>query len=132
MSVFYERYLKLCAQADLKPSEDQAAKLFDTTRASMSTWKTKDMIPRPKTLIKIANYFHVSIDYLLGRIPDAVDYVDMEQAVTERIKTEYEYEHIVASSLWKKYTALDQIDRAKVEAFIAGLLAAEKYNDNQD
>lgn len=130
MSVFYERYQKLCEQAGLKPSEDQAAKLFGTTRASISTWKTKDIVPKPQTLVNIANHFHVSVDYLLGRVPDAVDYVDMEQAVAERVKTEYEYEHITATTLWKNYSALDQIDKAKLEAFLAGLLSAEKYNDS--
>ena len=33
----------------------------------MSQWKNHDELPSAENLIKIADYFNVSVDYLLGR-----------------------------------------------------------------
>ena len=39
---------------------------------SISNWDNYDTIPNGKTLIKIADYFNVSLDYLVGRTDDPI------------------------------------------------------------
>lgn len=71
--------------------------------------ETKD--PQISNIIKIANALGVSADYLiLGKAP-----------------TEPEYPALAAL-----YSRLDSIDRVKAEAFIEGLLAADKYEGKKE
>lgn len=37
------------------------------TQAGISRWRSMGMLPDGSTLIKLADYFDVSIDYLVGR-----------------------------------------------------------------
>lgn len=64
MSTFHDRMKQL--RAERKFSQDDLAKLLKTTRNSIANWETRT-IPDPMTLSGIADFFNVSIDYLLGR-----------------------------------------------------------------
>lgn len=63
--MFYDVYCALCAQKNLTPSG--AAAKIGFNRASVTVWKTKGSAPRQELLVKIADYFEVSTDYLLGK-----------------------------------------------------------------
>ena len=39
---------------------------------SINYWENRDTMPNGKTLIKIADYFDISIDYLVGRTDDPI------------------------------------------------------------
>ena len=67
--MFYDRYVGLCDKKNVSPSK--AAIDCGFNKGSVSVWKKKfengeDVKPTPDILMKIANYFDVSIDYLLG------------------------------------------------------------------
>ena len=42
------------------------ADIFNVNRSTISSWENGTRTPGPELLIKIANYFEVSVDYLLG------------------------------------------------------------------
>ena len=50
---FYERFEQLCNEAGFKPQ-------------SISNWGLKGAIPKGDVICRLAEYFHVSTDYLLG------------------------------------------------------------------
>lgn len=45
----------------------QLAEKLGTTKQSVSNWENGNIMPSVEVLCKIADYFHVSSDYLLGR-----------------------------------------------------------------
>lgn len=47
-------------------SMQQLANELKTTKSSVNMWENGNAIPREQTLVKIANYFNVSIDHLYG------------------------------------------------------------------
>ena len=44
----------------------ELAKIFGVTKQSVSNWENENIMPSVDMLIKIANFFNVSTDYLLG------------------------------------------------------------------
>ncbi len=44
----------------------EMAKIFGVTKQSVSNWENGNIMPSIDMLIKIANFFSVSTDYLLG------------------------------------------------------------------
>ena len=68
--MFYEIFKKLCDEKGITPTK--ASVEIGFSRGSVSYWKKKyfsgeDAKPDSYTAAKIANYFGVSVDYLLGR-----------------------------------------------------------------
>lgn len=49
---------------------ESLAKDLDTTRATISNFENEQRKPSLDMIIKIADYFQVSIDYLVGRTDD--------------------------------------------------------------
>jgi transcriptional regulator with XRE-family HTH domain len=64
MFMFYNKFVQLCQRDGISPSK--AASLIGFNRSSVSMWKAQGYTPRREILVKIANYFNVSVDYLLG------------------------------------------------------------------
>lgn len=67
--MFYDRYINLCSEKRISPSK--AAIECGFNKGSVSVWKKRfengeDIQPTPEILIKIADYFGVTVDYLLG------------------------------------------------------------------
>lgn len=62
--MFYDVYAKLCAEKGISPT--RAAEEIGISRATPTTWKKRGLTPQGETLNKIANYFDVTIDYLIG------------------------------------------------------------------
>ena len=65
--MFWTIFLQLCANNDKSPTAVGIDLGF--SRATVSNWKNGG-IPRDTALIKIADYFGVSVDYLLGNAPE--------------------------------------------------------------
>ena len=66
--VFYDRYIELCKISGKSPS--RVAEEIGINKGSVSVWKKKHekgeiAIPNAENLIAIAQYFNVSVDYLL-------------------------------------------------------------------
>lgn len=61
--MFYDVYFRLCSEKGVKPSV--AAETCGIARSSVSTWKSVGNTPRSEILNTLANYFGVSVDYLV-------------------------------------------------------------------
>ena len=61
--MFWEIFKKLCLSVGKSPNA--VAKELDISSGSITQWK-KGRVPHNSTLLKIANHFNVSIEYLLG------------------------------------------------------------------
>lgn len=62
--MFWERFFGLCQEHNIHPTA--LAKKIGLSANSASKWK-KGSIPESKTLQLIADFFDVSVDYLLGK-----------------------------------------------------------------
>lgn len=143
---FFERYAKLCEDRGIDPCSQKAAEAIGVTRATISSWNKKNTTPNGETVAVIAKALNVSSDYLLGRTDDPTDYSDddliasiagpvldhfngdvkkavaFQRAVAEDAARERKQPEFI-----KLYSRLDDVDKAKAEAFMNGLLAADKY-----
>jgi transcriptional regulator with XRE-family HTH domain len=63
--MFYETYCELCQKHGLTPSG--AAAKIGFNRASVTMWKNTGKAPKQELLMRIAEYFNVTTDYLLGK-----------------------------------------------------------------
>lgn len=61
---FYDKFSELCKQHGVSPSS--VAKAIGLTTANPTYWK-RGSIPKGDTLQKLADYFGVSVDFLLGK-----------------------------------------------------------------
>lgn len=62
--MFYDKLKELCASKSIKPS--RVAIECGFSKSAVSHWKSDGTIPQREILSKIADYFNVSVDYLLG------------------------------------------------------------------
>ncbi len=62
--MFYDRFMELCAGKGITPG--RAASQIGFNRASVNVWKKSGKPPKQELLVKIASFFDVSTDYLLG------------------------------------------------------------------
>ncbi len=62
--MFYDIFVELCAKKGVKPT--RAALDMGLSKATPTLWKNKGYTPRGDIINKIAAYFGVSVDYLLG------------------------------------------------------------------
>ena len=65
MKIFGERLKELRNERNL--SQKDLAKILGTTNSSICDWETDRAQPDMEMLVKIADYFAVTVDYLLGR-----------------------------------------------------------------
>lgn len=63
--MFWERFSHLCEIYNKKPTP--VGREIGISSGIISTWKKEDYCPSGEMLIKIADYFDCSIDYLVGR-----------------------------------------------------------------
>ena len=63
--MFWYRFYHLCTMNNKKPTP--VGREIGVSAGIVSTWKKEGYCPSGEMLIKIANYFDCSIDYLVGR-----------------------------------------------------------------
>lgn len=56
-----------------KLTQDEIADMLYITKRTYASWERNEREPGFDTLCKLADYFNVSTDYLLGRVPMAVE-----------------------------------------------------------
>ena len=66
MKIFAERLLELRKEKGI--SQAVLAKNLDVSYAVVCYWETDRSEPTAPNLVNIADYFDVSVDYLLGRV----------------------------------------------------------------
>lgn len=62
---FYDRYASLCAERGFSGQSREMFDIAGVTTGTISGWK-RGAEPRPAVLVRLAKYFGVSVDYLLG------------------------------------------------------------------
>ena len=62
--MFYDRFMGLCKERGVSPSAVMVS--IGLNKSNATFWK-KGSIPKGDTLRKLADYFGVSVDYLLGK-----------------------------------------------------------------
>ena len=67
--MFYDLFCELCKKKGVSPTK--ATVEIGLSRTIGTKWKTTGATPQGETLSKIADYFGVSVDYLLGNEPKA-------------------------------------------------------------
>ena len=87
--MFYDVFLRLCASKNVSPSK--AAEAVGLNRAAVAKWKN-GATPSAVTAIKLADYFGVTTDYLLGK----PDQKETPPALTK--KDERDIEKILAAA----------------------------------
>lgn len=65
MSIFGKRLKELRVEKEL--TQEQLGRIFNIRKGTVSNWENGNRFPDEKTIIKLADFFDVSIDYLLGR-----------------------------------------------------------------
>ena len=62
-------------------TQSQLAEVLDVSQQAVGKWELEKASPDDKTLIRIANYFGVTTDYLLGYDDKPTYYTDPETAM---------------------------------------------------
>ena len=67
------------------------AKLFGVSQQTIGSWETNRTSPDLESLSKLANFFNVSIDYLLGLtdIPETIDTYIAKQTNKQPVENQY-------------------------------------------
>lgn len=87
---FYDRYKQLCSEHGIKPQSQEILDILGVTSPTISGWK-KGSSPKIEAICTLANYFHVSSDYLLGlsklRVPIETTLTDHEQLLIDAFRS---------------------------------------------
>lgn len=89
-------------------NQEGLALKFNVSQSTISAYEVGERVPDLETLIAIANFFNVSLDYLAGLS-------DLKQPIKQSDLSPNELEHLHI------YRQLSDIDREKVKAYIDGL-----------
>ena len=72
---FYDIFESLCTENGVTPT--QVARDNGIKQSVVAMWKKRDSTPKAETVQKLADYFGVSVDYLLGLRPLPDDLADV-------------------------------------------------------
>lgn len=83
--MFWDNFVKLCDEKGEKPNP--VAKKLSIASGTITAWKNGG-VPSGKSLQKIADYFGVSVDYLLGKTdepsPTKATIIELPNALSEQ------------------------------------------------
>ena len=108
MMTFLEKLTMLMAEK--KVSRKTLSTELQIGKNQIKYWEDKGTLPDGSTLIKIARYFDVSVDYLLGLS------IDLSMPEMEK------------SDVVSLYQQLDAFDQGRVLGIMVEMLKAEKYS----
>lgn len=89
-------------------NQEGLAMELNVSQSTISAYEIGEKTPDLETLISIANFFSVSLDYITGLS-------DVKQQIRKSDLTSDELEYLY------KYKQLNDIDKEKVKAYISGL-----------
>ena len=79
--MFYDIYVALCKKKGVSPTK--AALEIGLSKATPTTWTKRGLTPQGETLAKIADYFGVSVGYLLGTEDEKTPTPEGERPVSD-------------------------------------------------
>lgn len=90
-------------------SQFQLAKTLNIATSTLGMYETNKRKPNMEMLEKIADFFGVSIDYLLGRETSDKSDIDLDRAIDNAMsfdgKPVTEHDRKMMKQLWKAYMA---------------------------
>lgn len=84
ISDFATRVKKI--REDNNLSGEEFALLFGLKKGAVSVWETKRGYPKVEILMKIADYFNVSVSYLLGYDTEPNELINLDGLNTEQLE----------------------------------------------
>lgn len=129
--MFYEKFKKLCDENGV--TCNKVALEIGLSNATPTTWKKRGLTPRYETLQKIAEYFHVSVEYLINggeeeHIPaeSRKPYADSQPLSVKKLPPP---SNDGEAARWKR-EILENLDDLPTDAlaFLAGQIAMIKNN----
>lgn len=115
--MFFHRFKELCDERGI--SIYKAATEIGLNRAAANKWKSGS-VPNGQSLNKLADYFGVSTDYLLGNVNDPFFYVDNEKIKAEinSYETERDVLNEVDIAFYDGYRELSEDDKETVRDMV--------------
>ncbi len=117
--MFWERFYSLCLRNGKRPNP--VGKEIGLSSGIISKWKHGG-IPNGETLMKLAKYFNVSTDYLLGISP----YIQINGEYVAMEYTDIELKKQIANNIEK----LDNKGLTKVAEYTKDLVETKKYEND--
>ena len=106
----FKNKIKLNIESLRKVTQSEMANAIGTNKANISRWENGEVEPDLETLIKLAKYFNVSVDYLLG--------VETQK---QEVVPEFNQEQLQVVELIKK---LNSKELEKVYNYLLGIIDA--------
>jgi len=92
-----------------KKTQEEIAKIIGITSVGYSHYESERSEPNIETLIKLADYYDVSLDYLVGRrYANDLGYLTKDQ-----------------KEFFKLFLQLDEFKQSKVAGYVSGMLERE-------
>lgn len=110
--MFWNNFYSTCIKKGIKPNT--LAKELQIASGSMTAWKN-GKLPNGETLLKIANYLDISVDYLLGRTDEPNSNLIKAKDIDNINQKNLDKETIEIAEMIKN---LSLIERSKVVLFI--------------
>lgn len=109
--MFYERYCRLCKDRGKAPST--AAVEMGISKSAVTTWKKLGRTPKIDQLKKIADYFDVSLDYLMDETDDPYDWdADPDARLATVYGPQWDYlmkkHHEDVSAAWEDWVGFQE------------------------
>ena len=114
--MFWKRFYNLCLRSGKRPNP--IGKEIGLSSGIISKWKNGG-IPNGETLIKLAKYFDVSVDYLLGLSP----YIKINGELVQMENTDIELRTQISENVSK----LNNEGLSKVAAYSKDLVDSHNY-----
>ena len=144
MEKFHHRLRQLRTEAGLTQAE--LAAHIKKSKSSINMWERGEREPGLVDLEKIADFFNVDMDYLMGKssvrnmwevlreVDPSFDIEDLQKHALRSIEIDRlvreEYGDDVNEVIFH-YSALDDIDKAMIRGEMIQMLRAEKYTGNK-
>jgi len=128
--MFWDNFIKLCESNNYKPN--QIGKELNISSASITKWKNGSL-PGAETLVRLADRFEVSVDYLLGRTDYAANSITNtgtnNGTQANVINTDCSVDTFNNPAVSKAYKNLTEREKLSVQMYILDTAAAsEKSN----
>lgn len=114
-------------------TQDDLAEKLSISRSSLSLYEIDKRDPDSETFNKIADFFHVSLDYLNGRTDDPTPIRDINQDLFDEQDASKELEALMADESLRTefmdYDEWSEEEKRNLLNFIKGQKALKKINE---
>ena len=103
---FYSKFEQLCQKRGV--SFSRVREDLGISQSTMASWKSRGLTPKYETVKKLASYFGVTVDYLLGEEENSVE--RLVQNISQRIVDKREQENLINEIIDKVADSLNNSD----------------------